>query len=90
MWNVVWTAEAAENLESIITYIEAFNPLAAERMGQRLVALAGSLAEFPDRGRIGPEGTREMTIVPPYIVRYRVNHGNVAILRIWHGARDLD
>jgi addiction module RelE/StbE family toxin len=87
---VVWTAEAVENLEAIATYIEAFNPVAAVRVVQRLVALAKSLAEFSERGRDAGGGRREMTIVPPYVLRYRVDGDRVFILRIRHGARDPD
>jgi plasmid stabilization system protein ParE len=87
---VVWTPEAAENLDSIVAYIEAFNPAAARRVGQRLVRLAESLAEFSERGRPAEEGKREMTIVPPYVLRYFVADDRVLILRIRHGARDLD
>jgi toxin ParE1/3/4 len=87
---VVWTPEAAENLESIVTYIEAFNFVAARRIGERLVDLAGSLGEFSERGRPSDGGTREMTIVPPYVLRYVVTQDAVLILRIRHGARNLD
>jgi len=87
---VVWTPEAAENLESIVTYIEAFNSVAARRIGERLVDLAGSLGEFSERGRPADGGTREMTIVPPYVLRYLVTQDSVVILRIRHGARDID
>jgi len=87
---VIWTAEAVENLEAIGTYIEAFNPAAAERIVTRLVALAESLAEFSKRGRDVGDGRREMTIVPPYVLRYRVDQERVIILRIRHGARGPD
>jgi toxin ParE1/3/4 len=87
---VVWTPEAVENLESIVAYIEAFNPAAALRMGERLVDLAGSLAEYSERGRRGAGGAREMTIVRPYVLRYAVTQDSVLVLRIRHGARALD
>lgn len=90
MRRVVWTPEAAENLESIVAYIEAFNSVAARRMGERLVALAGSLGQFSERGRLADDGTREMTIVPPYVLRYAVTEDSVLILHIRHGARNLD
>lgn len=48
---ILWTDEAAGNLEAIFTYISAFNPAAARRLAERLVAVADSLAEFPNRGR---------------------------------------
>jgi plasmid stabilization system protein ParE len=86
----VWTPEAAENLDSIVAYIEAFNIAAAQRLGERLVALAESLTEFSERGRPVGNGKREMTIVRPYVLRYSVTDEQVLILRIRHGARELD
>lgn len=87
MRDIIWTDEAIGRLEAIVAYIAAFNPSAAERLGERLTEVADSLAEFSDRGREAPGGTREMTIVWPYVVRYRVEPERVAILRIRHGAR---
>jgi plasmid stabilization system protein ParE len=84
---IVWTDEAIGHLEAIVTYIAAFNPAAAVRLGSRLIEVADSLAEFPDRGRAAPGGTRETTIVWPYVVRYRVEAERVVILRVRHGAR---
>ena len=84
---IVWTDEAVGHLEAIVAYISAFNPAAAGRFGERLIAVADSLAEFPDRGRDGGDGRREMTTVRPYVLRYRVEADRVIILRIRHGAR---
>ena len=84
---IVWTDEAVDNLEAIVTYISVFNPAAAQRIAQRLLAVADSLADFPNRGREAGNDLREMTIVPPYILRYRVMHADVVILRVRHGAR---
>ena len=88
MHKIVWTDEAIGQLEAIVTYISALNPAAARRLGERLISLADSLAEFPDRGRDAGDGKREMTNVWPYILRYRVEADRVLILRIRHGARD--
>jgi plasmid stabilization system protein ParE len=85
---VVWTDSAAEELEAITAYIAAENPLAARRLARRLVDLADSLAEFPNRGRVAEEDSREMTTVWPYILRYLIDGDKVLILRIRHGARE--
>jgi plasmid stabilization system protein ParE len=85
---IVWTNEAIEHLEAITAYIAAFNPAAATRLGERLITVADSLAEFSERGRDVGEGRREMTSVWPYVLRYRVEGDAVIILRIRHGARD--
>ena len=85
---IVWTDDAVGNLEAIVTYVETFNPAAAQRLAERLVLLADSLTHSPRRGRDAGEGRREMTTVWPYILRYRVEDERVIILRIRHGARD--
>lgn len=87
MRRILWTDEAVGHLEAIVTYISAFNPDAARRLAERLIAAADSLAEFSERGRDAGGGRREMTIVWPYILRYRVEGDTVFILRIRHGAR---
>lgn len=87
MAEVVWLKEAIEQLDLIVAYIELFDPVAAERIGDRLFALGGSLSEFPNRGRPADSGIREMTIVPPYILRYEVVGDVVFIRGVRHGAR---
>jgi plasmid stabilization system protein ParE len=59
-------------------------------LAERLLALGDSLTDFPKRGRDVGEGKREMTIVWPYILRYRVEEETVFILRIRHGAQRED
>lgn len=90
MKKIVWTDEAVEHLEAIVTYVSVYDPAAAERLGRRLIELADSLAEFPDRGRAAGKGRREITTVWPYILRYRVEGDRVIILRIRHGAREAE
>jgi toxin ParE1/3/4 len=84
----VWTEEAVSHLDAIVAYVSAFNEAAAMRLGERLIEVADSLAEFPNRGRDAGHGRREMTTVWPYVLRYRVNDDAVIILRVRHGARD--
>ncbi|MEO6091982.1 MAG: type II toxin-antitoxin system RelE/ParE family toxin [Novosphingobium sp.] len=88
MGRIVWAEEAIEHLEAIVAYISTFNPAAAVRLGERLIAVADSLDEFSERGRPVGGGKREMTTVWPYVLRYRVEGDAVIILRIRHGSRD--
>lgn len=90
MRRIIWTDEAVTNLDAIVSYVAVFNPAAAAKLAERLVALADSLAEFSYRGRDAGDGRREMTTVWPYILRYRVRDDAVVILRIRHGAREPD
>lgn len=87
MRRVIWTDQAVANLEAIVTYVSVFNPAAASRLAQQLVAVADGLAEFSERGRIAGPSHREMTIARPYILRYRVERDVIYIVRIRHSAR---
>lgn len=87
MAEVVWLSEAIEQLELIAGYIRQFDPAAAERIASSLIETGESLAAFPRRGRPAVNGVREMTTVPPYILRYEVHGDVVTILGIRHGAR---
>jgi toxin ParE1/3/4 len=82
---VKWTVAALSDLERVRIYIGHFNPTAARRMAERLVAAADSLADFPERGRPIGSGRRELIIVHPYVIRYRVLGDQVLVLRIRHG-----
>ncbi|MEO8925817.1 MAG: type II toxin-antitoxin system RelE/ParE family toxin [Caulobacteraceae bacterium] len=87
MVQVVWSRRALADLDSIRAYIGQFSPLAAQRMAARLRSAGESLQAQPNRGRLAGRGFRELTIVPPYIVRYRVTDAGVVIAHIRHGAQ---
>lgn len=87
MRRIIWTDEAVANLEAIAAYVHVFNPAAAARLASRLIEAAESLAEFSERGRRSQGKTRELPVVRPYIIRYRVADSDVIILRIRHSAR---
>lgn len=84
---VVWTDQALTDLEDISLYIADFNPAAAARFFIRLKAAAESLAQFSDRGRPAVHGTRELTLVKPYLIRYSIGLDQVEVLTIRHSAR---
>lgn len=89
MAEVVWTREALSNLDLIATYVRQFDPGAAQRFALALIDAANSLEEFPERGRPSTNGTRELPIVPPYVIRYEYRDDLVYVLSIRHG-RQLD
>ena len=84
---IVFAPAAIDDLTDIRTYIGKFNPAAATRMAARLIEAAESLHEHPDRGRPISRNRRELAIVPPYVIRYRVKGDTVEIIRIRHGSR---
>jgi toxin ParE1/3/4 len=85
---VVWTDRALANIEAIVAYIVSqHRPLAAQRLGQRLLAAGDALENHPDRGRTIPRGRRELAVITPYLIRYRIMGERVVILEVRHGAR---
>ena len=87
MADVVWLQEALDDIDQIVAYIDASNRTAAEKMGRKLFALGESLTVFPNRGRPGRNGTRELPSVPPYVLIYEVVGEVVTILTIRHSRR---
>ena len=87
MRRIVWSRAAREDVQRIRAYIGQFNPLAAQRTAVRLTLAADSLADYPERGRIVGANLRELVVVYPYLIRYRMGSSAVSILRIRHGAQ---
>ncbi len=82
-----WTAEAADQFEAAVKYIQQDNPDAAQKLAQTVIESIEQLATFPGVGRPGEvKDTREL-VVPPYVVVYRHTDDIVEILYIWHGAQ---
>ena len=65
---------------------------AADRLVARFYEAEAKLAEYPELGRarieLGP--TIRSWTIEPYLIFYAVEPDAVVILRILHGARDLD
>lgn len=86
---VVWTDQAALDVERIASYIAQENPAAARRVARELLIAGDSLGMFPRRGRRGRvPGTRELVAAFPYVIIYSVGADAVDVLRVWHGAQD--
>jgi len=87
--SVVFTRRALRDLTNIRAYIADDNPRAASQVAVEIIAACDRLEQLPERGRPGRRrGTRELTIVWPYVIVYRMNREDVEILAIWHGAQD--
>lgn len=91
MTRVLWSRAALFDLQRIHEYIALFNPGAGRMMVDRLVAEANSLTGFAQRGRPVPGPTlRELTLVYPYVIRYRIDGDPVFVLRVRHGRQRPD
>jgi toxin ParE1/3/4 len=88
--NIRWSPQALRDLASLRAFVAEDDPAAARRLVLRIVdAIETLLPDHPEIGRPGRvPGTREL-VVPrtPYIVPYRVRHGTLQVLRVYHGAR---
>ena len=87
MRRLIWAPKALVDLIEIQVYLNGFNPSAARRFFMMLKAAGDSLNEFPDRGRPIDKGRRELTVIRPYVIRYRVTAKDVRILSVRHAAR---
>jgi plasmid stabilization system protein ParE len=91
IYDVSFLQEALDDLEEIVLYIAADNPVAALSMRDKIIGKAKDLSKFPKRGRLVPdkkmsEAGYRMLVVKPYLVFYRILKNNVYIYRILHGA----
>lgn len=86
------TREADDDITEILTFIASDNFSAAMNLYDRLVQLFEMLADNRCAGRERPELKEDLRSFPEgsYLIFYRQWAGNVAIVRVIHGARDLD
>lgn len=90
MARLVWTREAVADLEAIRIYVRQFDPQASQRLARRLIDTAESLRHFPAKGREAGGGFRQLSLVRPYFIRYRLEGDAIYITGIRHGARRPD
>jgi len=91
-FKVFLSNDALSDLERIVAYVAAHNPIAAGRLGNQLLDAALSLRTLPERGRAVPEIPRpelREIIFRSYRIIYRLNYADqsLEIVRFWHGAR---
>jgi len=84
---LVWSPRAIRDVRAIRDYIAMFNPRAAADLAKRLEGVTQPLLDYPEMGRMGRHGVRELVTVHPYLVRYRVTDEKIEIVTIRHGAR---
>jgi len=88
---IKWLRTALKNFDNEISYIASDDPGSARVVAGRIRESLTLLAMQPDIGRPGRvPGTREL-LVPKtrYLIPYRVRHGVIEILRLFHSSRRL-
>ena len=88
MFSVVWGAKAHRDVDGMADYISRDNPAAADRITDLIFEAAAGLGVYTRQYRAGREpGTREMVVLPNYILIYRIDLDSIRILRVLHSAR---
>lgn len=93
MAHLKWLPEARDDLQRLHDFIAPHSEIAASKAIATLLGAAKSLTEFPEKGRHwGHEpGFRELQVrfgAKGYMIRYRVRHDVVYIIRVWHALED--
>ncbi len=91
MKHVVFSPQAARDLESIADYIAVDNAGRAATFIQQIRKRCLALAEFPESARRFPElgENAHWLAYRRYVILYRNLPNEVSIERIIHGARDI-
>ena len=87
MTRVVWSFAALADLQRIRSYIADFNPAAASRLAEQVIAAGDALVLFPYRGAPVGDNLREIIPVYPYLLRYEIIGDTLTILGVRHGMR---
>jgi len=87
-----YTRRALQDLAELWLVIAADNPPAADEMLDRIAKKAMMAASYPYLGKLRPDIAPDMRILveTPYILLYRPFAGGAQIVRILHGARDIE
>lgn len=88
--NVVWTPEAADDLDTILAFIAARSPAGAASVAAAIDHSLQTISEFPRAGRLDAEtGAREWPIPGlPLLVIYIHDETLVEVIAFFHTSRD--
>jgi plasmid stabilization system protein ParE len=87
--SVLWLPEAIADFERLYEFLVDKDAAAAERAIRVIEGGADSLIEFPELGRPMNDDTGRRELFIPfgagaYVLRYRIHHNTVLIIRVWH------
>ena len=89
---VIWTETAQKELKEILSYFAEDSVDVAQRVGQKILARAAHLVDFPRVGHFIPEiegdRYRQLTVYR-YRIIYRIEGDKVYIVGVIHSSRDF-
>lgn len=85
---IVWRPQARAELAAIVDRIAAESPAGAARIHAQVLHSISFLADWPNIGRSGSRGYREL-VVPhtPYLVIYKHDGSEIRVMRVRHASR---
>lgn len=88
----IFTDRAEDDLENIADYIAIDNPARAVSFVQEIRNRCQRIANAPQGYPLAPEYGENVRKVPygNYLILYTIHEGNIFILHIPHGARDVN
>ncbi len=92
-YEIAWSPEATEDLESIATYIARDSEFYAGAVVTEILVTARQLCDFPHLGRVVPEMGNEKIrerFVYSYRLVYPIVDNEIRIIAIVHGKRLLE
>ena len=92
MKRLILAPKARADLFDIDTYIAERNPLAAERLIERLIQAMKILSQMPEMGRqcddLGLPSVRRF-VVEKHHIFYVIDGKGIKVVRVIHGRRDV-
>ena len=92
-YRIKWSPRAAEDVESIASYISQDSPTYAAAVVRRILDVTRNLSNFPYAGRVVPEfdeDTIREQFAHSYRVIYRIEGETITIAAVIHGKRVLE
>ena len=85
---LLWTEEALERLKEIEIYISQDNPAGAVEFVDKLISLAKTITDNPEKGRIVPELSIEFIrelLYKNYRIAYLIKKKSIDVLTVFEG-----
>ena len=92
-YRVIWTDNAADDLQAIAEYIERDSPHYAAAVVDKIIALTRSLPRFPGFGRVVSEFAREdirERFMFSYRIVYQIREDTILVVNVIHGRRQYE
>ena len=90
---LIWEPGAVDDLSRLREFIQPHNPKAAMNAARRIIESTNLLLDHPYLGHPMDDLPEFNELFIPfgqngYVLRYRLDNGNIIILRIWHTRED--